>query len=186
MIFDDDFDPGKASQALGKDLAEVHGFVPMRHELLVLVKSWMTQMIEDAFFAFCWPGTYRSGTDCLRDEVAAQRINSIEALVGEAAVERAISEAYEEFGKGDRGEAGRIYLHGTSEEVDDFHREAERVQAKLATTRRDEFYADLLNFLAGRPHTIKQGTLGGSWADAARAAVAADPKLTLPGKKENC
>lgn len=90
----------------------------------VFAQHGITQAIEVEFDAFCYPDYY-SGSRYRLGAFARQRINSIEIVLGADAVERAVSEAYEQYGAANPGEAWRIFLTGTPEEVSAFHREVE-------------------------------------------------------------
>ena len=48
---------GRVSEVNGKGAEEVSGFVPTRHELCVLVKFWMTEVLDYDFWLFCYQQT---------------------------------------------------------------------------------------------------------------------------------
>jgi len=48
---------------------------------------------------------------------------------------------------------------------------------------RNSFYADFLNFLAGKPHHIQQGRTGMEWAETAKTLVDENPALAAPEHK---
>jgi hypothetical protein len=47
----------------------------------------------------------------------------------------------------------------------------------------DQFYADILKFVAGEPNGITTGTIGETQALIARRLVAEEPGLTAPGRR---
>ncbi len=105
---------GHVSEVDGEDAKELPGFVPTRHELFVLVKYWMTQIIDYDFWLFCYEQT--SSSERRRSAFGTRRIDRMEGFIGDDAVKRAVDEAHAEYGCKHQSEAWRIYLHGTDEE----------------------------------------------------------------------
>jgi hypothetical protein len=173
---------GHVSEVNGEDAEELHGLVPTRRELCVLVKYWMTKVIDYDFWLFCYHQTSSSGSR--RSAFGSRRIDRIAAFLGEDGVKRAIDEAYEEFGRQHNSEAWRIFLHGTEEELRAFRAKQAAAEAARARENEDQFYASLLQFLAGEPHDIRQGTVGMTWAENARALVNENPALAAPENKD--
>ena len=60
----------------------------------MLVKHWMTEVIDYEFFWFCYQQTSSSASR--RSAFGGRRISRIAAFIGEDAVQRAVDEAYEE------------------------------------------------------------------------------------------
>jgi hypothetical protein len=173
---------GNASEGNDEGAKEVPGFEPIVHELSVLVKYWMKQIIEDDYSFFCYQQF--CGSLNRRSAFANRRISRIEALIGEDAVKRAIDEAYEEFGRQEDSEAWRIFLHGTDEERRQFDAEFHQTMAAHARESDDQFYVSLLKFLAGEAHDIEPGTVGMRRAEIAKTLVDENPAWAAPENKE--
>ncbi len=173
---------GHVSEVNGENAREVPGFVPTRQELSVLVKYWTIKIIDYDFFVFCYEQT--SSSDSRRKAFASRRIARIEAFIGADAVERAVNDAYEEYGQTTNSEAWRIFLHGTDEEFRAFRAESIAMQDAMAREHEDRFYANILKFLAGEPHDLREGTVGMAWADIAKILVNENPTLAAPENKE--
>ncbi|MCX7310243.1 MAG: hypothetical protein NTV56_00590 [Alphaproteobacteria bacterium] len=62
----------------------------------------------------------------------------------------------------------------------DTEEEWEAFNKKTSKEHEDEFYADLLNYLNGRPHKISRGTVGMQRAKIAKKIVKRDPELLQP------
>ena len=105
---------GRVQEVNGETAKEVPDFVPTSHELTVLVEYWAAQIIDYNFFLFCYEQT--CSQKCRRSDFGQRRVNRIESLIGEAAVQRAIDKALDEYGRGDDSEAWRVFRHGTDEE----------------------------------------------------------------------
>ena len=173
---------GHVSEVNGAGAQEVPGFVPTRHELSVLVKHWMTEIIQYAFWFFCYEQACSS--HCRRSSFAGRRIDRIAAFIGNDAVERAIDEAYEEYGQTNNSDAWRIFLHGTDEERRAFRAECDAREAASAREYEDQFCVSILKFLAGEPHDIQPGTVGMAQAEIAKTLVSENPALAAPENKE--
>lgn len=173
---------GHVSEVNGANAEEVPGFVPTRHELGVLVKHWMTEVIDYDFWLFCYRQTCSSGSR--RSRFGSRRINRITAFLGEDGVKRSIDEAYEEYGRKQNSETWRIFLHGTEEELRAFRAAFDAWAKASAREDEDQFYASLLKFLAGEPHDIKPRTVGMGQAEIARTLVNENPALAAPENKE--
>ena len=161
----------------------VAGYAPIQEELFVLVKYWMTQVMDDDFLGFCFQQTcsWRTRQSLLGNH----RINRISAKIGEDEVKRAIDEAYKEYGEQQHNsEAWRIFLHGTDDERRQFREDCDAADAAIAREHRDQFYADVLKFLAGEPHDIGPGTVGMCWAEDAKRLVRENPALATPENKD--
>ena len=55
---------------------------------------------------------------------------------------------------------------------------------KMAKEDEDEFYSDLLNYVRGKPHGFKRGTVGMAKAKIARTLIRRDPGLVAPKKRD--
>lgn len=110
---------GHVSEVNGPGGEEIDGFLPTRHELGLVVKHWMMQIIEYEFFIFCFQCASSELTR--RSSFAARRVERIEMLIGEEDTHRAIENAYAEFGRAQNAETWRIFRNGTKEEVRAFH-----------------------------------------------------------------
>ncbi len=132
---------------------EPHGFVAKRHELCELVTLWMTEMIENDFFFFCYQQA--SGSDGRRDMRRSYRIRQIATCIGEEAVERAIDQAYRDCDSKYQGQAAwRIFRYGTDEERSAFHA-CDAAQLAKHCEEEDLLHASILKFLAGEPHDLQ-------------------------------
>jgi hypothetical protein len=158
-------------------------FEPTTDELFVLAKYRMTQVIDYAYEVFCLEQTSSVGSRHSR--FASYRVDRIEAIIGVAAVDRAIVEARDEYGRAQRPEAWRIYLQGTEDEQRTFHLKNQAdLEAWSARENEDAFYESLLKFLAGESHDIKPGTIAMAEAERAKMLVDENPAWAAPEKKE--
>jgi hypothetical protein len=173
---------GHVSEVNGAEAEEVLGFVPTRHELSVLVKHWMTEVIDYEFEWFRWQQTSSSGSR--RAAFGSRRISRIAAFIGDDAVQRAVDEAYDQFGRKHESEGGRIFRHGTEEERREFRAMCDAEAAAIHREYEEQFYANLLKFVAGEPHDIKTGTVGMEWAEIAKALIVENPVLAAPESKD--
>ncbi len=169
---------GHVSEVNGWGAGELPGFVPTRHELCLLVKCWMTEVIDFDFFFFCCEQWCSSGIR--RRKLSLRRIDRIAAFIGEDAVGRAIDEAYEEYGRQQDSESWRVYLHGTEDEQRALKAKFDAADEVIAREHEDQFYASLLKFIAGEPHDIKPDTIGMGQAEIAKMLVKENPALAAP------
>ncbi len=172
---------GHVSEVNGRGAEELPGFVPTRHELCLLVKYWMTEVIDFDFSFFCFEQTCSIGIR--RWNFGKRRIDRIAAFIGKDAVERAIDEAYEEYGRqqdSDAFQAWRVYLHGTEDERRAFKAKCDAALEVNVREHEDQFYASLLKFVAGEPHDIEPGTVGMARAVIAKMLVKENPALAAP------
>ena len=104
----------------GRGAEEVTGFLPTRHELIVLVKYWAERMLEDEYFYFLYGQT--GSTEIRRRPFAARRIKRIQVLLGAEDVTKAIEEVHEEYKKkyGIDPEEWRIFTSGDQAEWERF------------------------------------------------------------------
>ena len=167
----------------GAGAQEIQGFEPTRHELCVLVKYWMTQIIEYNFDYFCDEVGCSIGSR--RWAFGNRRINRMETVLGKDAVTRAINEAYEEYGRererAGNSEAWRIFRHGTEDERRAFREKYEADLRAFEQASEDRFHVSLLRFPAGEPHDIQPGTVG---AEIANRVVKENPALAAPESRE--
>jgi hypothetical protein len=105
---------------------EEMAFIPTRHELLQLVKYWTEKAFNIEFDWFLYQ-QYGS-SDLRKHHFAWRRVARIESAIGEAAVTRAVDEIADDLAR--KGEGWRIFLRGTDEERDAFHKDAERAMCE--------------------------------------------------------
>ena len=79
-----------------------------------------------ANFAFSSQGAVVSSSGMRLEAFAGRRIDRIETVLGEEAVQRAINEAVEEFSKNKPRRVWSIFTNGTKEEVEAFQDEVRR------------------------------------------------------------
>ncbi len=86
---------GYVDEVNGAGAKEVSGFLPTRHELIVLVKYWAERMLDDKYLSFVMGGT--GSTEIRRRPFARRRIQRIQELLGAGDVSKAIEEVHEEY-----------------------------------------------------------------------------------------
>ncbi len=87
-------------------------FVPTRHELLQLVKSWHRIQIEDRWCFFLYGQT--GSTEIRRDPFASIRIGRISKILGDEPVRKAMEDAWNEFRAGRDPRLVDIYLYASA------------------------------------------------------------------------
>ena len=103
---------GFVNEVNGPDAAEISGFVPTRHELIVLVEYWQRRALETEWW---WFRTGQVGSSETRLQAfAIRRVNRIYDLIGQGEVQQAIDGVYAEFGKHEDQRLWDIFLHGDS------------------------------------------------------------------------
>jgi hypothetical protein len=118
------FTVGYVSEVNGPDSEEVPDFVPIRHELIQLVKYWATLDLDDLFDFFLYGQT--GSSERRRVAFARRRINRIATVLGEGEVRKAVEEAEQEFSKTIDPRAWSIFKNGTPEEQEAFQDEVLR------------------------------------------------------------
>jgi hypothetical protein len=103
---------GYVDEVNGTEAAEVSGFVPTRHELILLVEYWERKALETEWWWFT-TGQVGSSETRLR-AFAIRRVNRIYDLIGQEEVQQAIDRVYAEFGKHVDRRHWDIFLHGDS------------------------------------------------------------------------
>lgn len=104
---------GSVYEVNGPGAEEIAGFVPTRHELLLLVRHWAETAVGTEFKVF-W--TAQTGSTEIRlQPYAWNRINRIGNLLGNC-VEKIVEEVYEEYGRGQDPRVWQVFLYGTQEE----------------------------------------------------------------------
>jgi len=83
--------------------------------------------------------------------------------------------------------AGEVRCHGGNfthvDKSEEFAAEMEAWEATSAKEHDDQFYADILKFVAGEPNGITSGTVGETHALIAKRLVAEEPGLVVPGRR---
>ena len=92
---------------------EVPEFIPTRYELLQIVKHYY---LEDLEIQWSWFRKQVSGLCDDRYLFGLRRLGQIEKLLGEEEVEKAITEAREDYGEYLDPEYWYIFLHGNEEQ----------------------------------------------------------------------
>jgi len=107
---------GCVDEVNGPGGAEVPEFVPTRHELIQIAKYWIFVDLDIHFS--CWLLAGSGSTEAWTSMFAARRLGRITQLLGEDVVQKAVDEAWEEFGrKCDSPELWRIWREGTREDL---------------------------------------------------------------------
>ncbi len=102
---------GSVDEVNGPGAAEIPDFVPTRHELLQLVNFWVKETLGYEFYETFLFAQYCSSGSRL-SAYAWHRINRIGELLGEERAEKAVEEAYAEFGKDKNPRDWEIFMHG--------------------------------------------------------------------------
>jgi hypothetical protein len=89
-------------------------FVPTRDELALLVKHWVNEAIDDAYFIF-W-GQCFSLSDLDRIDFDWNRVHEIEKMLGHEATRTAIEEAYSQAAQDHNRNHWIVFRYGTHEE----------------------------------------------------------------------
>ena len=83
--------------------------------------------------------------------------------------------------------AGDVRCHGGKfthvDKSEEFAAKMEAWEATSAKEHDDQFYADILKFVAGEPNGIRSGTVGETQALIAKRLVAEEPGLVVPGRR---
>ena len=112
----------------GLGVEEIRVFIPTRNELIQLVKYWAEVKIDLNYFMFLYQQT---GSDWRREtSFAGFRIGRIAKIIGEDEVNKAIDEAYTEFGEKQDKRYWDIYLNGSEEQQNEIQDEVQREIAK--------------------------------------------------------
>ena len=98
-------------------IAEVRGIVPLRCELLEIVKFWHLEALESEWFDFFKLEAPERGSVKPFWTHGRERIRRIARRLGALAVEEAIAQATCEFGENQDPEQWRVFRYGTKEEV---------------------------------------------------------------------
>ena len=87
---------GYMDEVNGTVAVEVSGFIPTRQELIQLVKYWAKMKIDVEYFMYVHQQT---GSDLLSEKSFAEyRIGRIAKILGDDEANKAVQEAYTEFG----------------------------------------------------------------------------------------
>lgn len=111
---------GYVDEINGRGAEEVAGFLPTRHELIMLVKYWAERILDDEYFYFLYAQT--GSTETRRLPFAGRRIKRIQELLGAEDVSKAVEEAHEEYKYKNRidPEEWRIFTSGDDAEWERF------------------------------------------------------------------
>ena len=110
------FQIGAVDEVNGEGGVEAPDFAPTRHELLQLVRYWVQKSLEIDYFFFLYG---ISGSDEIRVEPHAwRRVHRIAEVLGKKAVQKAVDEAREMFGRNQDPRLWHIFVHGSEEEWD--------------------------------------------------------------------
>lgn len=114
----------------GNGAEEIGGFVPTRHELLLLVRHWYRTKLDNTWFYFI---SGQGSSRAIRENYfAAQRINRVCELLGDDEVDRVIADEKAAFSKEVDPEEWNIFLHGDAEQ---WSAVAEKTHQKLNEVR---------------------------------------------------
>ena len=112
----------------GPGAEEIRVFISTRNELIQLVKYWAKVKIDLNYFMFLYQQT---GSDWRRETSFAEfRIGHIAKIIGNDEVDKAVEEAYAEFGERQDKRYWDIYLNGTEEQQDEIKNEVQQEIAK--------------------------------------------------------
>jgi hypothetical protein len=112
---------GYVSEVNGADSGEMPEFVPTRHELIQLVKYWVTLDLDHQFEFFLYGQT--GSSEWRRVAFAHRRIGRIATMLGDQEFRNAVEEAEAEFSKPIDPKAWAIFKGGTPEEREAFQAE---------------------------------------------------------------
>jgi hypothetical protein len=166
---------GYVGEVNGPGAEEISGFVPTRHESIVIAKHWMRVQLDEEYFCFL---TSSSGSSTWRRVAfAGRRIERLAGLLGEQAVTDAWEEVRKEFAEGQDPESVDIFLNGNAEQQEalqeKFHQiEQAEQQIHTALSHDTEAAGKMIEFL----HRFRDGR---SITDILR-----DPPDAAPGEEE--
>ena len=106
------------------------GFVPTRHELLLLAKEWARVAIDIEYVGFL-DDSYGS-CDCRLQTYGWRRVDRIAGLVGSSEIKAVIEEVKEDF-RSKSPRAWDIFAHGDSGQRAALHEEMDLHQGKGCT-----------------------------------------------------
>ena len=118
---------GRVDEIVGEGGVEKRDYVPIGHELCVLLKYWVTTLTDLDFDSFLYAST--GSSEWRTRAFARRRLNRLLQVIGKEAGEKAYHEAEAEFRKRYKvsDEEWRIFTMGTEQEVREFqdklHRE---------------------------------------------------------------
>ena len=112
---------GCVDEVNGAGAKEIPQFLATRHELIELVKYWTKRALDSEFWVFL-TGQIGS-TDMRVRPFAYRRISRIADVIGEDEIRKVVDEAKNEFGKSQDAKAWDIFLHGMSEQRQQFQAE---------------------------------------------------------------
>lgn len=109
---------GYVDEIHGQGGMEIVGFAPIRHELLQLVKFWAKTVVN---CRWRWFVTGGQGSDDIRvHRYGMQRIEEIEQHIGQATVDRAVAEEWDEYSNGINAEHWDAFCSDDYAWLDDF------------------------------------------------------------------
>jgi len=114
---------------LGEGGSEVPGFIPLKHELLQLVKYWVEEDLRGQWWRFTtgWIGRFESNISAL----ACARIGEIKALIGTNEVTKAVEEAQERFKAEQDERLWEIFVNGDMDQWMAVQEEHDRIIRKI-------------------------------------------------------
>ena len=111
---------GRVDEIVGEGGVEKPDFVPIGHEVHVLLKYWVTTLTDLDFDSFLYAST--GSSEWRTRAFARRRLNRLLKVIGKEAGEKAYREAEAEFRKRYKvsDEEWRIFTTGTEQEVREF------------------------------------------------------------------
>jgi hypothetical protein len=176
----------------GPGAREISAFVPTQHELTILVKYWMKEVIRVAYLEFATGCGDSTNWDW--QLFSQRRIRRIASCIGQTAVREIIADVYHEWGEQNgHSRMWQAFLTGNKSEQRAAQEErwATLESAQPAEPRRMpnvqemiDLYDDFMLFLTGRPHDLRSRRVDmDSMEELRRRCVREEPSLLQPHRR---